>query len=100
MPGLAIRRPRATGPGRSRAPGPSLSRSAGEGLATAIAVPEPLASVSPPEATAQFEPMPQSFAEVVELFDRRREALLRSHLWSHVHLVGFEPGRIEFRPQE
>src|SRR5262249_36486693 len=34
-----------------------------------------------------------------ELFDKRREALIRSHLWSHVHLVAFEPGRIEFRPQ-
>src|SRR5436305_2496087 len=81
-------------------PSATLSRSAGEGLATAIAVPDPLPAVSPPEANAQFDPMPQSFAEIVELFDRRREALLRSHLWSHVHLVGFEPGRIEFRPQE
>jgi DNA polymerase-3 subunit gamma/tau len=44
--------------------------------------------------------MPQSFAELVALFDQRREALIRSHLWSHVHLVAFEPGRIEFRPQE
>jgi DNA polymerase-3 subunit gamma/tau len=44
--------------------------------------------------------MPQSFAELIELFDQRREALIRSHLWSHVHLVAFEPGRIEFRPQE
>jgi len=26
--------------------------------------------------------------------------LIRSHLWSHVHLVAFEPGRIEFRTQE
>lgn len=44
--------------------------------------------------------MPQSFAEVIALFDTRREALLRSHLWSQVHLVAFEPGRIEFRPDE
>ena len=44
------------------------------------------------------DPMPQSFAEVVALFDKRREALLRSHLWSEVHLVHFEPGRIEVRP--
>ncbi|MBV8577758.1 MAG: DNA polymerase III subunit gamma/tau [Acetobacteraceae bacterium] len=44
------------------------------------------------------DPMPQSFAEVIALFDRRREALLRSHLWSDVHLVHFEPGRIEVRP--
>ena len=42
--------------------------------------------------------MPESFVEVIELFDRKREALLRSHLWSQVHLVAFEPGRIEFRP--
>ena len=42
--------------------------------------------------------MPQSFGEVVALCDKRREALLRSHLCSHVHLVHFEPGRIEFRP--
>ena len=32
-----------------------------------------------PEA-ARHEPMPQSFAEVVALFDKRREAVLRSHL--------------------
>ena len=44
--------------------------------------------------------MPQSFAEVVALFDKHREALIRSHLWSHLHLVHFEPGRIEFRPAE
>ena len=44
------------------------------------------------------DPMPQSFAEVIALFDRRREALLRSHLLSDVHLVHFEPGRIEVRP--
>src|SRR6516164_105112 len=44
------------------------------------------------------DPVPQSFAEVVALCDKRREALLRSHLCSHVHLVHFEPGRIEFRP--
>jgi DNA polymerase-3 subunit gamma/tau len=45
-----------------------------------------------------LDPVPQSFAEVVALCDKRREALLRSHLCSHVHLVHFEPGRIEFRP--
>jgi len=50
-----------------------------------------------PGTSAELEPMPQSFAEVAALFDKRREALLRSHLWSHVHLVAFEPGRIECR---
>jgi DNA polymerase-3 subunit gamma/tau len=45
-----------------------------------------------------YDSQPQSFAEVIALFDKRREALLRSHLWSDVHLVHFEPGRIEVRP--
>jgi DNA polymerase-3 subunit gamma/tau len=101
--------------------GPSLSRSSGPGLA-----PEPVISAGPtaqriesaiaaaaapiaaapavampqPVVGAELDPPPQSFAEVVDLFDQRREALLRLHLWSHCHLVAFEPGRIEFRPAE
>jgi DNA polymerase-3 subunit gamma/tau len=49
-----------------------------------------------PDALPQ--PQPQSFLEVVELFDRQREAVLRAHLYAHIHLVRFEPGRVEFRP--
>src|SRR5438046_9357921 len=87
--------------------GPSLSRGAGEGLAPAshhatawpAATPE-AQTAAEIAAVAQFDAMPQSFAELIALFDQRREALIRSHLWSHVHLVAFEPGRIEFRPQE
>ena len=48
--------------------------------------------------SVEHDPMPQSFAEVIALFDRRREALIRFHLREHVHLIAFEPGRIEFRP--
>jgi DNA polymerase-3 subunit gamma/tau len=44
--------------------------------------------------------MPQNFAEVVGLFDKRREPVIRSHLREHVHLIAFEPGRIEFRPAD
>ena len=47
-----------------------------------------------------LDPPPQNFAELVALFERRREMLLRSHLVSNIHLVSFEPGRIEFRPAE
>jgi len=54
----------------------------------------------PPTRSVERDPMPQSFAEVVALFDKRREAVIRSHLREHVHLVAFEPGRIEFRPDE
>jgi len=50
--------------------------------------------------TSALDPVPQSFAEIVALFDKRREALTRAHLWSHVHLVSFQPGRIEFRKKE
>jgi DNA polymerase-3 subunit gamma/tau len=53
-----------------------------------------------PTSSVEYDPMPQSFAEVVALFDRRREAVIRSHLREHLHLIAFEPGRIEFRPAE
>ncbi len=53
-----------------------------------------------PMSSVEHDPMPQSFAEVVALFDRRREAVIRSHLREHLHLIAFEPGRIEFRPSE
>ncbi len=69
-------------------------------LAAALRV-EPEESTSPPQANSvEHEPMPQSFAEVVALFDKRREAVIRSHLRERVHLIAFEPGRIEFRPVE
>ncbi len=45
-------------------------------------------------------PQPQSFLQVVELFEKHHEAVLRAHLWAHMHLVHFEPGRIELRPSE
>jgi DNA polymerase-3 subunit gamma/tau len=59
-----------------------------------------LAAEPAPASAPGLEPMPQSFAEVVALFDRKREALLRSHLFANAHLVRFEPGRIELRPTE
>jgi DNA polymerase-3 subunit gamma/tau len=43
---------------------------------------------------------PQSFLQVIELFEKHHEALLRAQLWAHVHLVHFEQGRIELRPSE
>ena len=97
------------------APPPPPRREAAAPVAAAVARPsaggalrasvelaeaEPEMAPSAPSAppVAALEPMPQSFAEVVALFDKRREAVLRSHLAAHVHLVHFEPGRIEFRP--
>ena len=81
--------------------GPSLSRNAGEGLASsaapAITVAEPPPSAPP---ATELDPLPQSFAETVALFDRRREAFIAAHLKANVRLVSFEPGRIEIRPTE
>ena len=52
------------------------------------------APLAPPEAVL---PQPKSFKEVVDLFRDRKEMILYSHLQNSVHLVRFEPGRIEIR---
>ncbi len=69
---------------------------AGSALRVADVLAEPDASSVP--SPVEYDPTPQSFGEVISLFDQRREALIRSHLREHVHLIAFEPGRIEFRP--
>ena len=62
---------------------------------------EPSERTNPsPKSSVEYDPMPQSFAEVVALFDKRREVVIRLHLREHVHLIDFEPGRIEFRPAD
>ncbi len=76
----------------------------GGGAASAVAAAMPAPETVPTALAVapEFDPMPQSFGEVIELFDKRREMLTRAHLWSHVHLVDFavEPPRIEFHPTE
>jgi DNA polymerase III subunit gamma/tau len=46
------------------------------------------------------KPDPGSYAEVVELALSRKEMILASNLSQNVHLVRFEPGKIEFRPAD
>ena len=41
---------------------------------------------------------PKNFQEVVALFDSMKEAAICSNLRRNVHLVHFEPGHIEIRP--
>jgi len=62
------------------------------GAARAVAVPA-VAPESDPD-----RPMPASFAELVALVTAHREGILASQLTSHLHLVRYEPGLIEFRP--
>jgi DNA polymerase-3 subunit gamma/tau len=105
----SIAAPAAAEPGRGN--GASTGSNPAYSLPAAVPTRPPEADPSVPSAgnalrvraeiaQSRTEPVPQSFAEVVALFDERREAVLRSHLWSHLHLVRFEPGRIEFRPAE
>jgi DNA polymerase-3 subunit gamma/tau len=87
------------------APPPAPAVRHGEsGATTALKLAEPAddlpAAPPQPRAAAPPERVPQSFAEIVALCEERREAVLRSHLVSHVHLVHFEPGHIECRLDE
>jgi DNA polymerase III subunit gamma/tau len=59
--------------------------------------PVPAAPPAPPDGPA-FDPMPQSFADVLALFEAHGEVITRAQLRSQTHLVAFGPGRIEFRP--
>jgi DNA polymerase-3 subunit gamma/tau len=71
-------------------------------LEAAPVAPAPSASIE--TATAQpvkLSPVnlnPESFVEVVALADAQGDLILRTNLVRHLHLVHFEPGRIELRP--
>jgi DNA polymerase-3 subunit gamma/tau len=53
-----------------------------------------------PQPQGEQLPAPQSFQDVIALCAARREAVLSAILTSSVHLVHFETGRIEFRPND
>jgi DNA polymerase-3 subunit gamma/tau len=58
--------------------------------------PESRALAERAQAVAAAEPA--SLAALVTLADEKRDPLLKGYLYNYVHLVRFEPGRIEFRP--
>jgi DNA polymerase-3 subunit gamma/tau len=83
--------------GGAAAPRAAVAPELGGGPRTmALAAPKLAEPVAAPESPAP-SPMPQSFAEVIELFDKHREGILRAQLYSYVHIVSFEAGRIELR---
>jgi DNA polymerase-3 subunit gamma/tau len=90
----------AHGPAPAGGPGPGggLSASAGR---TVIAGGGAVARMAEPQMTvsADLAANPTGFREVVQLFTERREGIMAGMLRSAVHLVRFEPGVIEFRPQ-
>jgi DNA polymerase-3 subunit gamma/tau len=65
--------------------------------AMASAAPAAVLAQEPPVEAAPERPRPQSFRAVIGLCAERREAILQANLINNVHLVQFEPGRIELR---
>jgi DNA polymerase-3 subunit gamma/tau len=81
--------------------GSSFEKSPGGGgvsAAASVAVRQEAAPVSAPSAS--LAPQPQSFLQVLELFEKNQEALIRAQLYAHAHLVSFEAGRIGLRLDE
>ncbi|TAD86895.1 MAG: DNA polymerase III subunit gamma/tau [Alphaproteobacteria bacterium] len=72
------------------------------GLALATSTAEPMATVAQlgpaPTADPNRAPMPKDFPSLVELVVARREPQMAAHLKTSVHLVRFQPGRLEVRP--
>lgn len=62
----------------------------------------PQADIIAPQADIEASPtvLPDSFADVVRLAGRKKDATLRVELESYVHLIAFDPGRIEMRLHE
>jgi len=71
----------------------------GGGQAMAMRQPEPVASAALEPTAELVLPRPMSFHEVMELIARQREAILYNHIAAMVHLVRFEFGHIEIRPE-
>jgi len=85
------------GGGGNGGPGPRMQVVNGGGGAAALAQrrPDPLGE---PEQVA-YAKMPESFAEVAELLGKERETTgIAMQVKNYMHLVKYEPGRIEFRP--
>ncbi|MBB4286307.1 DNA polymerase III subunit gamma/tau [Roseospira goensis] len=89
--------PSSAGAGAGGTPGASAASGAPRAAAATAPAP-PVAAPTPPSAAAGPPPGPTSFKAVAELAREKREAVLAKHLTHDVHLVHFEPGRIEVNP--
>jgi DNA polymerase-3 subunit gamma/tau len=72
-------------------PAPSVARPVPPPVVAATlargAAPPPLSSAGPS--------LPATFKDMVELFAAKREAVLHTHLIHDIHLVNYEPGKVE-----
>ncbi len=72
----------------------SFSTASGSaGTARAMASPQPATD-------EELASAPTSFAELVALFEEKREMILHTHLIDHVHLVRFSHGQLEVRIED
>jgi len=87
------------GGGGNGGPGPRMQVvNGGGGAAVAQRRPDPLGEPEQVEQVA-YAKMPESFAEVAELLGKERETTgIAMQVKNYMHLVKYEPGRIEFRP--
>ena len=94
----------ATAPPSPSGPAMGGTRGSASGAAAAQSRPQPEPQAAGrPEPVALAQPAAVAlpdFAAVVALAGERRDPLLKGWLINFVHLVHFEPGRIEFRPAE
>ena len=86
--------------GTGSTPVPAGTPTAGRLAVVPRASPDEAPEIVPAESLPAADPLPDpaSFAAVVSLAESRREMLLYTALRNAVHLVSFEPGRIEFHP--
>jgi DNA polymerase III subunit gamma/tau len=86
------------GPAGQAAASQTVASQTGASQAVAAEIGERPSPQPSPAPAGEAAPAPQSFTDVVALADAEGDLILRANLARHVHLVHFEPGRIEFRP--
>jgi DNA polymerase III subunit gamma/tau len=82
---------------RAEAPPRPVAIQGGQAMAARQPAPVAAATLAPDAEIAY--PRPKSFYEVMELIANQREAILYNHIAAFVHLVRFESGHIELRPE-
>jgi DNA polymerase-3 subunit gamma/tau len=97
--------PAASASAASPTPAPASSQSLpvsaarGNTRAQPQIAPDPAPESAPEPASEPTASLPTSFTDLIALLDKHREGRLAGELKSLVHLVHYEPGRIEFRPE-
>ncbi len=99
-PSRSVGGPAGQGPGAA-APPLAVPRSEGNGGPSAqMAATAPVAMAPEPDRDAPHPTPIASFQALVAVAEEQRELRLETELRRYVHLVHFEPGRMEFRPAE